>query len=413
MPDAPTPTPTLPLAGIRVVEFSHMVMGPSCGMILGDLGADVIKVEPVGGDKTRALPGAAAGFFRTFNRNKTSLAVDLNDPEGLAAVHRLVDTADVVLENFRPGMMARYGLDHASLAVKNPRIVCLSLKGFLPGPYEKRTALDEVVQMMAGLAYMTGPSGRPLRAGSSVNDIMGGMFGVIGILAALRIRDATGRGQEIQSGLFETCVLLSAQHMQQFAVTGEAPPPFPERIAAFSIYDTFEVKDGEQIFLGAVSDMQWRTFCTAFGFDDLLADPRLDGNTRRCLARDWMLPEIRRRLAAYSKAEIADLFERNGLPYAPINRPEELFDDPHLTASGGLVPIVTETGGETRVPLLPLTLDGRRLGPRMALPPIGAQSAALLAELGYSAADIDRLAAAGVIATPAAGQDAEAERLAS
>ncbi|MBP2299693.1 CaiB/BaiF CoA transferase family protein [Azospirillum picis] len=416
MPDqtaAQTETPALPLAGIRVVEFSHMVMGPSCGMILGDLGAEVIKVEPVTGDKTRCLPGAAAGFFRTFNRNKKSLAVDLNSPDGLAAIHKLVDTADVVLENFRPGLMTRYGLDYASLAARNPRIVYLSLKGFLPGPYEKRTALDEVVQMMAGLAYMTGPTGRPLRAGSSVNDIMGGMFGVIGILAALRTRDATGRGQDIQSGLFETCVLLSAQHMQQFAVTGEPPPPFPERIAAFSIYDTFEVKDGEQIFLGAVSDVQWKTFCTAFGFDDLLADPQLDGNTKRCQARDWMLPEIRRRLATYGKAEIAGIFERNGLPYAPINRPEELFDDPHLNESGGLVPITTETGGQTRVPLLPLTLDGRRLGPRMALAPVGAQTAALLAELGYSGDDIDRLAAAGVVTDAAPVQEPEAERLAS
>jgi crotonobetainyl-CoA:carnitine CoA-transferase CaiB-like acyl-CoA transferase len=419
MPDlsAPPQPSTLPLAGVRVVEFSHMVMGPSCGMILGDLGAEVIKVEPVTGDKTRALPGAAAGFFRTFNRNKQSLAVDLNNPEGLAAVHKLVATADVVLENFRPGLMARYGLDHASLAAKNPRIISLSLKGFLPGPYEKRTALDEVVQMMAGLAYMTGPVGRPLRAGSSVNDIMGGMFGVIGILAALRTRDATGRGQDIQSGLFETCVLLSAQHMQQYAVTGEAPPPFPERIAAFSVYDIFEVKDGESIFLGVVSDVQWRTFCAAFGFDDFAADPRLDGNTKRCLARDWMLPELRQRLTAYSKAEITDLFERNGLPYAPINRPEELFDDPHLNQSGGLVSITTETGGETRVPLLPLTLDGRRLGPRMALPSVGAQSAALLAELGYSAADIDRLrtsgVVAGVVADPTAPHEGDAERLAS
>lgn len=401
MSDSKLPgTETLPLAGLRVVEFSHMVMGPACGMILGDLGAEVIKVEPVTGDKTRELPGAAAGFFRTFNRNKTSFAVDLNDPDGLAAVHRLVATADVVLENFRPGLMAKYGLDYASLSAGNPRIIGLSLKGFLPGPYEKRTALDEVVQMMAGLAYMTGPSGRPLRAGSSVNDIMGGMFGVIGILAALRIRDATGRGQDIQSGLFETCVLLAAQHMQQYAVTGEAPPPFPERIAAFSIYDTFEVKDGEQIFLGVVSDMQWRIFCDAFGFADLLADPLLEGNTKRCLARDWMLPEIRRRLAAYGKAEIAGIFERNGLPYAPICRPEELFDDPHLNRSGGLAPITTETGGETRIPLLPLTLDGRRLGPRMALPPVGAQSTALLAELGYGEAEIERLLAAGIVACP-------------
>ena len=402
LPAAPAPNPTLPLAGIRVVEFSHMVMGPTCGMILGDLGADVVKVEPPGGDKTRSLPGVASGFFRTFNRNKRSFAVDMGHPDGLAAVHELVATADVVLENFRPGLMKRYGLDYGTLAAKNPRIVYRSLKGFLPGPYENRTALDEVVQMMAGLAYMTGPAGRPLRAGSSVNDIMGGMFGVIGILAALRTRDRTGIGQEIQSGLFETCALLSAQHMQQYAVLGEAPRPMPERKAGYGIYDIFEVKDGEQIFLGVVSDGQWKTFCTVFGFEDLLADDRLVGNTGRCASRDWMLPEVRRRLAAYGKAELAETFERHGLPYAPISRPEELFDDPHLNRSGGLATLVTETGEETRLPLLPLTMGGRRLGPRMALPAVGAQTAEVLAGIGYAPAQVERLASEGIVAGAAA-----------
>ena len=183
--EAPAASNALPLAGLRVVEFTHMVMGPTCGMVLGDLGAEVIKVEPIEGDRTRFLLGAGAGFFPMFNRNKKSIAIDLAKPEGAALARQLAGTADVVAENFKPGTMSKYGLDYASLSASNPRLIYVTHKGFLPGPYEHRTALDEVVQMMGGLAYMTGRPGDPLRAGTSVNDIMGGMFGAIGVLAAL------------------------------------------------------------------------------------------------------------------------------------------------------------------------------------------------------------------------------------
>ncbi|MCF8482751.1 MAG: CoA transferase [Rhodospirillum sp.] len=398
----------LPLSGIRVIEFSHMIMGPSCGMILGDLGAEVIKIEPPGGDKTRHLPGVGRGFFRAFNRNKKSLCVDLKHPDGLALVKELLATADVMLENFRPGRMATMDLDHATLSKDNPGLVYLSLKGFLPGPYENRTALDEVVQMMGGLAYMTGPVGRPLRAGSSVNDIMGGMFGVIAILAALRQRDATGVGQEIQSGLFENCVLLAAQHMQQFAVTGEAAMPMPERKAGYGIYDLFTVAGEEQVFLTVATDSQWATFCAMLGFDDLATDARLDTNAKRCAERGWMLPEVQRRLAGHTKDAVMALFDKHGLPYAPITKPHELFDDPHLNASGGLATIGTEDGGETKVPLLPLTFDGRRLGPRMALPDVGDQTRLILADLGYG---VDRIEA--LMTSKAVVGSARAQALAS
>src|SRR6266567_3794154 len=307
---------TLPLGGVRVVEFSHMVMGPTCGMILGDLGAEVIKVEPIAGDNTRRLIGTGAGFFRMFNRNKKSIAVDLADPKGLEAVERLIASADVLIENFKPGTMAKYGLDYPTLAAKHPRLIYVAHKGFLPGPYEHRTALDEVVQMMAGLAYMTGPVGRPLRAGTSVNDIMGGMFGAIGVLAALRTREATGRGQEVQAALFENCVLLSGQHMQQYAVTGEAPQPMPSRISAWGIYDVFEGKGGEQIFLGVVSDTQWRIFCDAFGLHDLANDARVATNNQRVLARDWVIPRLQEILRNYTVGALQDRFEANALPYA-------------------------------------------------------------------------------------------------
>ncbi|MDB5873015.1 MAG: hypothetical protein JWQ07_2457, partial [Ramlibacter sp.] len=264
---------TLPLAGVRVVEFTHMVMGPTCGLILGDLGADVIKVEPVAGDSTRRLRGSGGGFFPLFNRNKKSIALDLQRPEGREIALKLIAGADVLSENFKPGTMKKLGLDHASLARLNERLVYVSHKGFLPGPYDQRTALDEVVQMMGGLAYMTGRPGDPLRAGASVNDIMGGMFGAIGAMAALMQRARTGRGQEVQSALFENNVFLVAQHMMQYAVTGKPAAPMPGRISAWGIYDVFTVKDGEQIFLAAVSDAQWKPFCAARGFADLKADP--------------------------------------------------------------------------------------------------------------------------------------------
>jgi crotonobetainyl-CoA:carnitine CoA-transferase CaiB-like acyl-CoA transferase len=384
-------TARLPYDGVRVVEFTHMVMGPTCGMVLADLGAEVIKVEPIAGDNTRRLLGSGAGFFPLFNRNKKSIALDLQRPEGREAALRLIATADVVSENFKPGTMKKLGLDYASLAGLNERLVYVSLKGFLPGPYDHRTALDEVVQMMGGLAYLTGRPGDPLRAGTSVNDIMGGIFGAIGAMAALALREKTGKGQEVQSALFENNVFLVAQHMMQFAVTGQPAAPMPGRISAWGVYDVFTVKDGEQIFLAAVSDTQWALFCDAFGFGDLKVDPRLKTNNDRVLARDWMMPILRSHLADRSAAELSAIFEKNALPFAPITRPEQLFDDPHLQQTGGLAPMTLPDGRTTAVPLLPLTIGGERPGVRLDPPHLGEHSAELLRELGYSAEEISAM----------------------
>jgi crotonobetainyl-CoA:carnitine CoA-transferase CaiB-like acyl-CoA transferase len=368
----------LPLSGIRVVEFSHMVMGPTCGMILGDLGAEVIKVEPPGGDKTRRLIGSGAGFFALFNRNKKSITADLSNRDDRARIEKLIASADIVSENFRAGALKKHGFDYASLKKKNKRLIYVSHKGFLPGPYDHRVALDEVVQMMAGLAYMTGPPGRPLRAGSSVNDIMGGMFGAIGALAALQERRTTGKGQEIQVGLFENCVLLSAQHMLQYKLTGKASPPMPDRINAWGVFDLFDTSDGQQVFLGVVTDTQWAVFGRAFDLGGLADDPRLASNTLRVQSRDWMLPALREIIKNYSSKDLQAVFEREGLPYAPIVKPEELYDDPHLLASGGLADITLDNGGTTPVPLLPILLDGRHLTPRMPLPKPGEHDAGVL-----------------------------------
>jgi crotonobetainyl-CoA:carnitine CoA-transferase CaiB-like acyl-CoA transferase len=376
---------TLPLDGVRVIEFTHMVMGPTCGMILADLGAEVIKIEPPGGDKTRKLPGLGIGFFRSFNRNKKSVVLDINTPEGHAAAVELIGQCDVMLENFRPGLMTRLGLDYDTLSKIYPRLIYVSHKGFLPGPYEKRLALDEVVQMMGGLSYMTGPVGRPLRAGTSVNDIMGGMFGAIGVLAAMRERDTTGRGQEVQSALFENCVFLSGQHMQQYAMTHEPPPPMPSRVSAWSVYDVFTLAEGEQLFIGAVSDKQFVTLCEVLECPELAAEPQFVNNAVRVAVRPELLLRLGEILKHHRANELSPKLEAAGIPYAPIVRPDQLLDDPHLKASGGLVPMETEDGS-TEVVLLPLLMGGRRPGVRQALARVGEHTQEILARLTGRAA---------------------------
>jgi crotonobetainyl-CoA:carnitine CoA-transferase CaiB-like acyl-CoA transferase len=380
-----------PLDGLRVVEFTHMVMGPAVGAILVELGAEVIKVEPVGGDATRQLLGSGAGYFAMYNRNKKSVCLDLKNPRGLAIARRLAASADIVIENFRAGTMDKLGLGYDSLAAENPRLIYCSEKGFLSGPYEHRTALDEVAQMMGG------PPGRPLRAGTSVIDVTGGMFGVIGILAALEQRHRTGRGQKVASSLFETTVYLVGQHMAQKAVTGQAARPMPVRISAWAIYDVFETKDGEQVFVGVVSDSLWEKFCAAFELGELGASPQYRTNSQRVLARETLLPQVREIFRQYAKGDLVAKLERTGLPFAPIGKPEDMFDDPHLLASGGLGEVTLADGTRTRLPLLPVELDGRRPTQGGSLPTVGEHTREVLAGLGLGGDDVDSLAAAGAI----------------
>jgi crotonobetainyl-CoA:carnitine CoA-transferase CaiB-like acyl-CoA transferase len=412
---------SLPLHGVRVVEFSHMVMGPSCGLVLGDLGADVVKVEPVGaGDNTRRLPGSGAGFFPTFNRNKRSLALDVKSPKGLAFARRLIARADVLTENFRPGGLDGLGLDYESLKPDNPGLIYCSLKGFLSGPYENRAALDEVVQMMGGLAYMTGPPGRPLRAGAPVNDIMGGMFAVIGIMAALLERQQTGRGQLVRSALFENNAFLVSPHMAQFAVTGKQVAPMPARISAWGIYDVFDTGDGHQIFIAVVTDRQWHAFCKAFGQPALLADATLSTNPQRVANRERLLPSLRALFQALTRAEISRVCESANIGFAPIRRPDELLDDPHLACPGAMIEVALPQGGTTPIPALPIEMNGQRLKKRLDIPRVGEHSADIASELGCAPALIEELIAEGVLGVdhpdtdqPAASANREISEIAS
>jgi len=395
--DASGDEDVLALSGIRVIEFCHMVMGPTAGMILADLGADVIKIEPINGDTTRRLVHQGAGFFATYNRNKRSLALDLKTPGGLAAAKRLAEGADVIVENLRPGALDDLGLGYTDMSADNPGLIYCALKGFLDGPYAHRKALDEVVQMMGGLAYMTGPTGRPLRAGASVTDIMGGMFGVIGIMAALRDRERTGRGQPVSAALYETTVHMVAQHMMQYAVTGDPSGPMPDRPRAWAVYDTFQTSDGKSVFIGIVSDTQWRIFCEAFARQDLMDDPDLASNAQRFTARDRIMPLLRELFGALPKAELMEICDRIGLPFAPIARPHDLFEDPHLQESRGLLDVTLPDGRPTKVPALPLMMDGRRTKIRRDLPRIGEHSNEILIEAGYSPEEIQALLSDGAV----------------
>jgi crotonobetainyl-CoA:carnitine CoA-transferase CaiB-like acyl-CoA transferase len=388
----------LPLAGLKVIEFTHMVMGPSIGVILADMGADVTKVEPVQGDNTRRLSGSGSGYFAMYNRNKKSLAIDTKSAKGREIVQQLLGDADIVIENFRAGSMDELGFGYDALSKTNPRLIYCSGKGFLRGPYENRTALDEVAQMMGGLAYMTGLPDKPMRAGASVIDVTGAMFGVIGILGALEQRHRTGRGQRITTSLYETTAFLVGQHMAQFATTGKAAPPMSIRQSAWAVYDVFEASDGERVFAAVVSDTQWRKFCESFGLAEFLADESLAKNTERVRQRERTLPVIRQRFKQFDKAGLMAKLEETGLPFAPIAKPEELFEDPHLNAAGGLVPVTLPDGRPTKLPALPIEMDGRRFGLRHDLPQIGADGRATLLACGLSAAEIDALVAQGVLA---------------
>lgn len=365
----------LPLAGIRVIEMSHMVMGPSCGMVLSQLGAQVIKVEPLGGDKTRELKGMGISFFPLFSRGKNSVELDMQTDEGRDALHHLLADADVFIENFKDETAVKLGLGAAHLGKLYPDLVICSHKGFLSGPYQHRPALDEVVQMMTGLAYMTGSKERPLRAGASVNDIMGGLFGVIGILAALLERKKGKGGAEVRVGLFENCLFIVAQHLVQFQLTGLPVPPMSQRAHAWPVYDIFDTADGERLFVAVTTDGSWKAFCRTFGLEHLLDDPQLQTVSDRIAARERTLPLIAQKLGVHTMTDLERDLDALSVPFARISTPEDMLADPHVQRPGGLVTASLPDGTKIQIPSLPFEYNGRVMSHDTVVPALGTHRA--------------------------------------
>ncbi|MBK8783769.1 MAG: CoA transferase [Anaerolineales bacterium] len=386
------------LSSLRILEFSHAVLGPACGLVLADLGAEVIRIEPLDGDPTRKLKGFGTGYYPFFNRNKKSIAIDIKSESGREVIFKLLESTDILIENFAPGTMDRLGFGYEALASRYPTLVYCSLKGFLPGPYSARLALDEVVQMMSGLAYMTGPVGQPLRAGASVIDVMGGTFGAVAILAALRERDVTGKGQLVKSALFETAAFLMGHHMAYAAVTKEPVPPMPARVSAWAIYRTFNTCENELVFIGVTSDKQWVRFCESFEMHDLLADERLATNNGRIDQREWLLPQLTERLAKLSKVEVLQRCEQADVPFSPIAKPEDLFTDEQLIQGHSLLETILPNGDTTQLPRLPLLLGGEGSQLEINPPKIGEHSKEILSEIGIDQATIEKLLRENIIA---------------
>jgi crotonobetainyl-CoA:carnitine CoA-transferase CaiB-like acyl-CoA transferase len=394
----------LPLEGLRVLELGHIIAGPSAGLLLADLGADVIKVERTGdGDSSRALPAGLSALFHFLNRNKRSLAIDLKgSTEGRALFLRLATATDIVIDNFAYGAVESLGLGYDVLSKANPRLIYLAIKGFLPGPSEARPFLDELAQASAGLSFMTGPRGQPTRAGASIVDVGAAAYGIVAVLAALQQRATTGVGQKITSGLYETTVFWVAQWIAQHYATGEPSTPLPEMKQGtrmgWGVYQFFTAADGEEIFIGITSNAHWERFCKEFGLGDLLADERLSDNAKRVAARAWLPACIAGEMRRYPSAELAERLERTRIPFAPLRRPDQLVDEPHLNAAKQFIETPLPGGKIGKLPKLPVKSTAYEFGLRREAPRLGEHTREVLQEFGLSKDEIDALASRRVIA---------------
>ena len=403
MSTAPAGKHELPLRGVKVLELSHIVAGPSGGMMLGDLGADVIKIEhPAIGDTARSHDNAG-GTFYTFNRNKQYLALDLGRPQGKAIFEKLVARSDIVLDNFAPGALTRLGLDYAWGRVVNPRIIYCSVKGFLPGPYGDRPFLDELAQMAGGLAFLTGFENQPMRAGASITDIGAATYGVVGILAALYRRELTGEGDAIEAGLYETIVFWISQYITTAQVTGKNPAPRGSRNSGmgkamgWGVYQLFPTRDGKQVFIAVTGNRHWAGLCGALGFDDWKEAPEFNNNRKRSAEKRRIAERVQAAVQTYTYDEITERLYRALVPYAPVGTPLDIIDEKHLNEGQRWLPL--KIGDRNfKVPKLPLSMGRTRdFEVREQAACLGEHTDSILAELGYTGTEIEALKADKVV----------------
>jgi crotonobetainyl-CoA:carnitine CoA-transferase CaiB-like acyl-CoA transferase len=398
----------LPLRDIRVVELGHLIAGPTAAMVLADMGADVIKIEPLEGESMRHSQGNAGSIY-FFNRNKRGLAMDLRTESGREIFLALVARSDVVIENYGPGALERLDLGYERLLKINPRLILCSVKGFLPGPYYHRRSMDEIAQMMGGLAYMTGVPGKPQRAGTSVSDSTSGLFGVVGVLAALHERELTGKGQHLTVGLYEAVVFLIGQYIATYQVTGQRPLPLPAYPMGprfrWAIYDLFECSDGKGVFIGIPTDRDWQNFTEAFGMDELRNDARLQTMDGRIAARDWLIPNVEQTLANFTSADVMERLDRLKIPFGPFNTPADLLEDPQMLVDGRLLDVQDTEGGRTlSLPNLPFESTAYQKTIVREPPRTGEHTAEVLRELGYTEAAIQELVEQRIVNAPLPGQ---------
>jgi crotonobetainyl-CoA:carnitine CoA-transferase CaiB-like acyl-CoA transferase len=393
----------LPLDGVRVLELSHIVAGPSGGLILGDLGADVIKIEhPDTGDTARSHSNNGSTFY-TFNRNKKYLALDLRKPAGKKIFEQLVAKSDVVFDNFVPGALRRLGLDYEWGRRINPRIIYCSIKGFLPGPFGDRPFLDELAQMAGGLAYLTGLKDQPMRAGASITDIGAATYGVIGILAALYRRERTGLGEYIEAGLYETVVFWVSQYITGAQMTGTNPPPRGARSSGmgatkgWGVYQLFPTRDAKQIFIAVTGNRHWAGLCDALEFHDWKASPEFNSNRKRGAQKPRIAERVKEAVERLTYDEIAGRLYKALVPFSPVNTPLDLIDERHLNEGRGWMHV--NVGDQHfKVPKLPLELGGTT-GFEVREQPgcLGEHTDSILAALGYSEPEIQALKSERVV----------------
>ena len=374
-----------PLAALKVVELGHIVAGPTASLILAEFGAQVTKIERSGsGDQARANTHNQ-GHFVSYNSNKRSVCLELGVPSDKALLLRLLDECDVLIDNFAPGALDRAGLDYETLSARNPRLIHASIKGFLPGLHGDLPLTDEPAQMRGGLAYMTGPNGRPLRAGTSIVDITGAMFAAIGVLVALEDRRRTGVGRKIDVGLFESVVFLVGQHVARASMTGEVPEPLAERgmgrDLGWGIYRTFRTRDDKDIFVAVLSDNHWERFCAEFGLHELRADQSLSTNMGRA-RQHARLSDITSALMAQLDFKAAvERLNKARLPCAPVNTPLDLLDDAHLASLDFLKTVRSAQGQKARIASLPIASPTWFDFPRGDPPTLGEHTKEILAQL--------------------------------